>query len=202
MLRSAATCSAPTTPYISSAASVKSPISSLECTSCIHPDSRGLRSLIARILRTFLVHSQHPTHTHPTRQRFLYPKIAQTYQARISLRSHRSALLERLTRSLEDLKETQRSAFAVLPQPEPFREPAKFADCHGLEQLASAVGDAQDVPPITLLRCAIEDCSKGEQKSTSAELFRVLEAKFPWVATEGAQHEVRRFRVSWCGSDS
>ncbi|EJF62407.1 hypothetical protein BD309DRAFT_877577 [Dichomitus squalens] len=127
--------------------------------------------------------------------RFLYPKIAQMYQARISLRSHRSALLERLTRSLGDLKEAQQSTFAILPQPELFREPTKYAECHGLDELISAAGDVQDVPPITLLRCAIEDCSKGERKATSPELFRVLEAKFPWIAEEGAQHEESLWRT-------
>ncbi|KAM5535508.1 hypothetical protein V8D89_010845 [Ganoderma adspersum] len=127
--------------------------------------------------------------------RYLYPKVAQTFHARISLRSHRSALLERLTRSLEDLKETQRATFAVLPQPEPFREIAKYAGCHGLDQLVMAAGDLQDVPPITMLRCAIEDCTKAERKATSAELFRTLEAKFPWVAEEGSQHEENLWRT-------
>ncbi|RPD80921.1 hypothetical protein L226DRAFT_432864, partial [Lentinus tigrinus ALCF2SS1-7] len=121
--------------------------------------------------------------------RFLYPKIAQTYQARLSLRTHRKALLERLTHSLEDLKATQQSTFAVLPQPDLFREPAKYAECHGLEQLAAAAGDDKDAPPAVLLRCAIEDCSKAGLKATSAELFRALEAKLPWIAEEGVQFE-------------
>ena len=101
-----------------------------------------------------------------------------------------------MTRSLEDLKETQRATFAVLPQPEPFSEIAKYAGCHGLDQLVIAAGDLQDVPPITMLRCAIKDCTKAERKATSAELFRTLEAKFPWVAEEGSQHEVRLFWIS------
>ncbi|KAI1796199.1 hypothetical protein LXA43DRAFT_1090283 [Ganoderma leucocontextum] len=127
--------------------------------------------------------------------RFLYPKIAQTFHARLSLRSHRSALLERMTRSLEELKETQHATFAILPQPEPFCEPAKYAGCHGLDQLVISAGDLQDVPPITMLRCAVEDCSKAELKATSAELFRMLEVKFPWVAEEGAQHEDNLWRT-------
>ncbi|TFK88928.1 hypothetical protein K466DRAFT_546215 [Polyporus arcularius HHB13444] len=121
--------------------------------------------------------------------RFLYPKIAQTYQARLSLRTHRRALLERMEHSLEDLKATQQSTFAVLPQPQPIREAARFAGCHGLEQLAAASNDERDVPPISLLRCAIEDCSKEGRRATSAELFRTLETKFPWIADEGAQYE-------------
>ncbi|KAI0720309.1 hypothetical protein C8T65DRAFT_634096 [Cerioporus squamosus] len=109
--------------------------------------------------------------------RFLYPKIAQTYQARLSLRTHRRALLERMTRSLEDLKATQQSTFAVLPQPEAFREPAKYAECHGLEQLAAASNDERD------------DCLKEGRRATSAELFSTLETKLPWIAEEGAQFE-------------
>ncbi|KAI0375830.1 hypothetical protein BV20DRAFT_959889 [Pilatotrama ljubarskyi] len=121
--------------------------------------------------------------------RFIYPKIAQTYQARLSLRTHRKALLERLTHSLEDLRETQRSAFAVLPQPEPFPEPTKYKSCSTLEQLKEASQGAKDVPPITLLRCAIQECTKRGQRATSAELFANLDETFPWVAEDGAEHE-------------
>ncbi|KAI0335652.1 hypothetical protein GY45DRAFT_1267998 [Cubamyces sp. BRFM 1775] len=121
--------------------------------------------------------------------RFIYPKIAKTYQARLSLRAHRKAQLERLTHSLEDLKATQRSTFAALPQPEPHREPAKYRSCRTLDELAEASKDEQDVPPHTLLRCAIQQCSKSGQKATSAELFRLLEEKFPWIAAEDARHE-------------
>ncbi|KAI0638363.1 hypothetical protein C8Q77DRAFT_1048683 [Trametes polyzona] len=121
--------------------------------------------------------------------RFVYPRIAQTYQARLSLRTHNKALLERLTQSLEDLKTSQRSTFAVLPRPEPFREPTRYRGCRNLTQLAEASKGEKDIPPITLLRCAIQECSKGTQKATSAELFRLLEEKFPWVSEEGAQVE-------------
>ncbi|KAI9000836.1 hypothetical protein BD414DRAFT_526238 [Trametes punicea] len=121
--------------------------------------------------------------------RYIYPKVAQTYQARLSLRTHRKVLLERLTHSLQDLKAAQRTTFAVLPQPEPFREPAKYRSCRTLDELAEASKDEKDVPPMTLLRCAIQECAKSTQKATSAELFRLLEAKFPWVAEDGAQYE-------------
>ncbi|KAI0660809.1 hypothetical protein C8Q70DRAFT_912648 [Cubamyces menziesii] len=127
--------------------------------------------------------------------RFIYPKIAQTYQARLSLRAHRKAQLERLTHSLEDLKALQRSTFAALPQPEPYREPAKYRGCRTLDELAEASKGEQDVPPNTLLRCAIQQCSKSGQKATSAELFRLLEEKFPWIAAEGAQHEEALWRA-------
>ena len=99
-------------------------------------------------------------------------------------------MLQRMTVTLEELKATQRSTFAVLPQPEPFRESTRYRECHGLDQLVAASKGEKDVSPISLLRCAIEDCSKEGHKATSAELFRVLEAKFPWVA-EDAQYEVR-----------
>ncbi|KAH9850768.1 hypothetical protein C2E23DRAFT_887106 [Lenzites betulinus] len=123
--------------------------------------------------------------------RFIYPRIAQTYQARLSLRTHHKALLERLTHSLGDLKDTQRGTFAVLPQPEQFREPTKYKACRCLSQLADASKEETDIPPITLLRCAIQECAKGTQKATSAELFRLLEEKFPWIAQADASFEVR-----------
>ncbi|KAI0677359.1 hypothetical protein C8Q78DRAFT_1002404 [Trametes maxima] len=123
--------------------------------------------------------------------RFIYPKIAQTYQARLSLRTHRKALLERLTNSLDDLKAAQRSTFAVLPQPGPFHEPAKYRSCRTLAQLAEASAGEKNIAPITLLRCAIQECAKGtHKKATSAELFRMLEETFPWVAEGGADSEL------------
>lgn len=157
-----------------------------------------LHGTVICILRAYLSlpFQGRPACVHLVLQRYIYPKIAQTYHARLSLRSHRSALLERMTRSLEELKETQHATFAVLPQPEPLRELAKYAGCHGLDQLVIAAGDLQDVPPITMLRCAIQDSSKAERKATSAELFHALETKFPWVAEEGSQHEVRSFCIS------
>ncbi|KAI9056505.1 hypothetical protein FKP32DRAFT_1763211 [Trametes sanguinea] len=121
--------------------------------------------------------------------RYIYPRIAQTYQARLSLRAHRKARLERFTQSLEDLKSTQRATFAVLPQPESFAEPKTYRSCQSLRQLAEASNGEKDVPPITLLRCALQECAKSGQKATSAELFRLLEEKFPWVADDGAQYE-------------
>ena len=118
-------------------------------------------------------------------QRFLYPKIARTYHARVSLRAHRSALLSRLASSLEDLKATQRATFAVLPPPEPHREPAEYASCSTLDQLAEASKGATDVPPQSLLRCAIAECSKAGQKATSVALFNVLEVHgWMWIVVE------------------
>ncbi|KAI0772108.1 hypothetical protein BD413DRAFT_475017 [Trametes elegans] len=127
--------------------------------------------------------------------RFIYPKIAQTYQARLSLRTHRKLLLERLTHSLEDLKAKQRATFAVLPQPEPFREPERYRSCRTLDELAAASEGKTDVPPITLLRCAIQDLAKGAQKASTAELLRALEDKFPWIAEDGAQREEALWRT-------
>ena len=124
-------------------------------------------------------------------QRFLYPRIAQTYHARVSLRAHRSNLLARLTHNLEELKATQRATFAVLPQPDPIREPAQYATCASLDDLVEVSQGSRDVPSQSLLRCAILECSKTGQKATSAELFNLLETKFPWVSEEGSQYEVR-----------
>jgi len=56
--------------------------------------------------------------------------------------------------------------------------------------------DVESVPPVTLLRCAIADLTKGNQaesadKPTTEDVFRYLEGKIPWLITEaGFQYEV------------
>ncbi|OBZ76651.1 hypothetical protein A0H81_03893 [Grifola frondosa] len=54
--------------------------------------------------------------------RFLYPRLARSYHARHALQTHRKNLLERLTSSLANLKDTQTAMFSVLPQPDPSRK--------------------------------------------------------------------------------
>ncbi|KAH9943275.1 uncharacterized protein BXZ73DRAFT_74267 [Epithele typhae] len=121
--------------------------------------------------------------------RFLYPRIAQTYQARVSLHVHRSALLDRMTKTLNDLKATQKTTFAVLPQPELLREPPQYAICSTLDELVEASAGSRDISAQSLLRCAIAECSKTGQNATSADLFRVLVTKLPWIPEEGANYE-------------
>ena len=56
--------------------------------------------------------------------------------------------------------------------------------------------DVECVPPVTLLRCAIGDLTKGGQgenaeKPTTEDVFRYLEGKIPWLVTEaGFLYEV------------
>ncbi|CCM00676.1 uncharacterized protein FIBRA_02715 [Fibroporia radiculosa] len=128
--------------------------------------------------------------------RFIYPRIAQTFHARLSLRRHQTGLLHRLTASLEQLKETRAETAAVLPRPELFRD-ARYGQCQTLDDVLSASTDVSEnketskdeasgrnVPPETLLRCAIADVVKTEQKPTSEAIFVHLEGKMPWLREE------------------
>ncbi|KZT06413.1 uncharacterized protein LAESUDRAFT_759261 [Laetiporus sulphureus 93-53] len=117
--------------------------------------------------------------------RFLYPRVSQTFQACHSLRVHQKDLLSRFTESLESLKATQEETFAVLPRPEPWSD-ARFGHCQTLDELAKATEDVQDVPEVTLLRCAIADVVSAGKKPTAEELFLSLEAKLPWLKEESA----------------
>ncbi|KAH9948389.1 hypothetical protein B0H21DRAFT_707808 [Amylocystis lapponica] len=124
--------------------------------------------------------------------RFLYPRIAQTFHARHSLRTHQRDLLGKLTNSLTSLKETQSATFAVLPHPEPYKD-AQYGHCHTLDELVAASEGRQDIPDSTLLRCGIADLTAQGQKATTEVLFHALDTKFAWLAdsAEGTQHDVR-----------
>ncbi|TFK43662.1 hypothetical protein BDQ12DRAFT_675351 [Crucibulum laeve] len=124
--------------------------------------------------------------------RFLLPRITQTSLARNSLKSHHLSLLRRLTTSLASLKESQSESFSVLPHPEPYKEPSKYASCHSIADIFSTLHenepDIEEVPPITLLRCGIIDFTKGktgaEANPTTEDLFRYLEGKIPWLVSD------------------
>ncbi|KAF9491375.1 hypothetical protein BDN71DRAFT_1421783 [Pleurotus eryngii] len=124
--------------------------------------------------------------------RFLLPRIARTFIARQSLKTHHLSLIRKLTTDLAVLKEAQSESYSILPRPEPFKEPEEFSTCTSIDAVLAINSSPDKIPPITLLRCAIADFSKlhREESPSTEELFQVMEAKFPSLTTpEGSAVE-------------
>lgn len=143
----------------------------------------------------YIRHSQKPF------QRYLLPRLAQSYQARLALRKHQSTLIARLTESASALKASQAESYKDLPRIVPIYEDSQHAQCHAIDDVLSHAGSSgeesihpgADIPDVTILRCALEElgCSKTDGTSTE-ELFRYLESKLPWLGREdGAARQVR-----------
>ncbi|KAH9927260.1 uncharacterized protein B0H18DRAFT_1003752 [Fomitopsis serialis] len=122
--------------------------------------------------------------------RFLYPRIAQTYQARHALQTHQKDLLGRLAASLESLKATQGETVAVLPRPAP-AEDVHYGQCQTLDEVVKASESSQDVPDVTLLRCALADLAAEKKPATPEAMFLVLEGKITWMKDDegSVRHE-------------
>ena len=106
--------------------------------------------------------------------------------------------MRKLTTSLASLKESQAEAHSVLPRPQPYKEPAKFGECQSVADILRELGEKDPVmegtPPVSLLRCGIEDYRKGKEgdlvNPTTEELFRYLEGQMPWLTSEeGLKYE-------------
>ncbi|KAG6817849.1 hypothetical protein H0H87_001681 [Tephrocybe sp. NHM501043] len=101
----------------------------------------------------------------------------------------------RLNESLESLKQSQKEAHSVLPSPGPSREATNFQACYSIPDVLKIVGDNFDsIPPVTLLRCALEGFGKGKEGDASQpsteDLFRHMEGHIPWlVSEEGRKYE-------------
>ncbi|KAJ7498668.1 hypothetical protein FB451DRAFT_1358160 [Mycena latifolia] len=128
--------------------------------------------------------------------RVLLPRVTATSLARGSLRSHQLSLIRKLNTSLAALKESQADVAAVLPKPEPHKEPTAFAACLSvdalLEQAKKQEIEISAIPAISLLRCAISDLRRSSEarNPTTEEVFQILEGKIPWlVSEEGAPFE-------------
>jgi len=94
-------------------------------------------------------------------------------------------LLSRLTTSIHNLKETQSGTFSVLPKPQPTQESSDYKNCHNLEQILVAGGERpQDVPPFSILRCALEEFEAVQREASTEALFEVLTNKLPWLQSE------------------
>ncbi|KAI0082349.1 hypothetical protein K474DRAFT_500649 [Panus rudis PR-1116 ss-1] len=119
--------------------------------------------------------------------RYVYPRLTKSFEARISIREHQRDLLQKLNTSLSALKEEQTRAFCDLPRSEPYREGPAWADCHTVKALQAAcekLQDKQRPPPLSVLRCVIEDMTaKGESVTTQA-LFGTIESSFSVSAHE------------------
>ncbi|KAJ7811135.1 hypothetical protein B0H14DRAFT_3150870 [Mycena olivaceomarginata] len=130
--------------------------------------------------------------------RVLLPRVTATSTARGSLKSHQLSLIQKLNASLAALKESRSEMAAVLPKPEPHKEPSGFATCLSIDALLERAKkqniEISSVSEISLLRCAISDFRKGSESRNPAteELFQILEGKIPWlVSEEGAPFEQR-----------
>ncbi|KAF7355535.1 hypothetical protein MSAN_01470600 [Mycena sanguinolenta] len=130
--------------------------------------------------------------------RVLLPRVISTFMARGLLKSHQLSLIQKLNASLAALKQSQNEMAAVLPKPEPHKEPNALAACLSidalLEQAKKLNIEVSGVSEISLLRCAISDFRKGSESRnpTTEEVFQVLEGKIPWlVSEEGAPFEQR-----------
>lgn len=139
------------------------------------------------------------THKLPARecllpkQRFIYPRIAQSFQARNAIRNHQRDLLQRLTSSLESTKAEQTSTFALLPTPEQHKEDPIYAEYKTLKDVTVSAKEPRSVPNVTVLRCAIADLEASKQPTTAAAIFSLLEEKMPWSGPEEvADAEVSR----------
>ncbi|CAA7259641.1 unnamed protein product [Cyclocybe aegerita] len=124
--------------------------------------------------------------------RFLLPRITHTYLARQSLKGHHLSLLRQLTTSLSALKESQAESFSVLPRPDPFKESKENQNLHSVAELLKSVNEKipryDQIPVVTLLRCALEDFGRGKDgedaKPMTEDLFRYLDGQIPWLLTE------------------
>ncbi|KAH0839838.1 hypothetical protein J3R83DRAFT_787 [Lanmaoa asiatica] len=125
--------------------------------------------------------------------KYLLPRLAQSYEARLALRKHQSALIARLAESASALKATQTESYKDLPRTVPVYEDSQYAQCHAIDDLLSHVGSSReesaqpgaDIPDITILRCALEELGRSKTDGTSTEeVFRHLESKLPWLGRE------------------
>jgi len=151
-------------------------------------------------------------------QRFLLPRIAQSYHARHALRNHHLFLLERLKDSAHELRAAQIASYKDLPRLDEHREDEPFANFETLDDVVAHVqrlnsaspfgtpasaesGESgEDVPGLTILRCGITELTrmKGQDPGgdvngvSSEELFALLESKLPWLSEAQEQSGERQ----------
>lgn len=125
--------------------------------------------------------------------------LTRSANARRSLKSHQRDLLSKLTASAQELRDTQQTAFAILPRSTASGELPPYAGCKSVEEILSALTGTALVPPISLLRCALADLGSSTPGPTTDELFAHLYGKVPWL--EGAaSYQVRScdmFKEGW-----
>lgn len=108
--------------------------------------------------------------------------------------------MRRMTTSLAALKEAQSENYTALPKPDKFKEPDFFGTCHSLKALLKEAEqhkvEIQDIDPMTVLRCGLEEFAVGklgeDAKVSTEDLFRLMESHITWLLSEeGIQYEVR-----------
>lgn len=117
--------------------------------------------------------------------------------ARHSIMGHQNTLLKQLVGSLETTREAQKAAFATLPKIEPLDEIAPCRDCQTLADIvvAKEAKPPRNIPPYTVLRCALADfAAKGEQPTTD-ELFHEVSSKLPWIEADSSYFVGRSYGV-------
>lgn len=128
--------------------------------------------------------------------RFIYPRIAQTFHARHSIRTHHKSLLTQLTASIEELKTTQDATFALLPSPPAYSVEPPYAECKTLDDVRHVAGESREIPHVLLLERAIAELKSKKQQPTAEAILQLLEAKFPWLQSdEGATFENELWNV-------
>ncbi|KAI0700561.1 hypothetical protein BC835DRAFT_393895 [Cytidiella melzeri] len=116
--------------------------------------------------------------------RFVYPRVAQSFQARHALRTHQKGLLSKLTTSIETTKTGQSTTFALLPSPKLSDEDPMYAEYESLEDILVSAKEPKNVPDVTMLRCAIWDIKTSKQPATTIAIFGLLKEKMAWPDTE------------------
>lgn len=120
-------------------------------------------------------------------QRFLLPRISQSYHARHALRSHHLSLLERLKNSAHELRTGQIASYKDLPRLDEHREDEPFANFETLDDVVAHVqrsdstspsgmpasaesGESgEDVPDLTILRCGITELKRTKGQGAGGD---------------------------------
>lgn len=119
--------------------------------------------------------------------------------ARHSIMGHQSTLLKQLVGSLETTREAQKNAFAALPKAEPMHEIAPYQNCQTLTDIlvVKEAKQPRNIPPYTVLRCALADFAANGEKPTTEELFHEVCSKLPWLEVDTSYYVGRLYGVTF-----
>lgn len=72
-----------------------------------------------------------------------------------------------------------------MPVLDSYKEVPKFRACHSLEEIFKVSEKAEEIPPLSLLRCTFEDLEVKKEKVITTELiFQTLSARYAWIGLE------------------
>jgi hypothetical protein len=114
-------------------------------------------------------------------QRFVLPRLADSYAKRQALVAHQRGLIEHLAESSKALKDAQQTHFSGLPRRNPYDEDTKFASSTTLTSLKDAAsGNITSAPNLSIARCTIlEYTEKHRHGPTSQEWLEHLSGAQP-----------------------